>query len=110
MKRWAFGALKLKPDEFWSLTATELEEMLEAFWEEEKRQDDVTNQRVSWQTAHLMNATGNYKKRIKSTDLYKPVEDVEQAEETPKQNIVTRFETAEQKEEYMKDLMSKFGK
>jgi glutamyl-tRNA reductase len=99
----------LKPDEFWGLSLTELLDMIEAMVEEEQRQDDMKNQRVAWQTAHLMNATGNYKKKIKTTDLYKPMVDV-QEEETPKQNIVEKFESKEQKEEYLENLMKKFGK
>lgn len=80
--------------------------------EEEKRQDDVLNQRTAWQTAHLMNSTGNYKKRIKATDLYKPA-DYQQEGETEdeqKQNIVQRFDSPAQKEDYMKNLLEKFGK
>lgn len=82
--------------------------MLEAFVEEEKRQDDMQNQRVSWFTAHLMNASGNLRRRIQPTDLYKPMAQRELEEE--QQNIVKRFETPEQKEDYLKNLLSKFGK
>ncbi|MGG3561650.1 hypothetical protein ABES03_08600 [Neobacillus rhizosphaerae] len=81
--------------------------MLEAFVEEEKRQDDMQNQRVSWFTSHLMNASGNYKKRIQPTDLYKPMD---YREEQGNSNIVKRFESPSQKEEYLKQLMMKFGK
>jgi hypothetical protein len=84
--------------------------MLSALVHEEKRQDDMLNQRVAWQTAHLMNATGNYKKKIKVEHLYKPMSEQEEQEESPKQNIVERFETKEDKEEYLKNLMKKFGK
>jgi hypothetical protein len=99
--------LKLKPDEFWNLTLFEINEMLEAFVAEEQRQDDMENQRVSWFTAHIMNSSGNYKKRIQPTDLYKPMA---QRELEEKQNIVERFESPEQKEEYLNRLMKKFGK
>jgi hypothetical protein len=99
----------LKPDEFWELSLSEFMDLLEAFVEEERRQDDATNQRVAWQTAHLMNATGNYKKRIKADDLYKPM-DSREPEQEVKQKVVERFETPEDKEEYLKNLMSKFGK
>jgi hypothetical protein len=90
------------------MTLVEFNDMLEAFVEEEKRQDDMENQRTSWFTAHLMNASGNYKKRILATDLYKPMNYEEQEKE--QQNIVKRFESKEHKEEYLKNLMSKFGK
>jgi hypothetical protein len=92
------------------MTFMEFHDMLSALVEEEKRQDDMLNQRVAWQTAHLMNATGNYKKKIKVTDLYKPMSEPSETEESPKQNIVERFETNEDKEEYLKNLMKKFGK
>lgn len=82
--------------------------MLEALVEEERRQDDMQNQRTSWAVSHIMNSSGNYKKRIQPTDLYKPLSYVEEQEE--KQNIVTRFESPEHKEEYLKNLMNKFGK
>lgn len=82
--------------------------MLGAFIEEEKRQDDMQNQRVSWFTSHIMNSSGNYKRRIQPTDLYKPMSHKEQEE--AKQNIVERFETPEQKEEYLNNLLKKFGK
>jgi hypothetical protein len=108
LKRWSFGALKLKPEEFWSLTLFELNDMLDAFNHEEKRQDDMLNQRIAWQTSHIMNASGNFKKRIKPEDLYKPMAHKEAEEE--KQNIVERFETPQQKEDYLKNLMKKFGK
>jgi allantoicase len=90
------------------MSVTEFFDMLGAFVEEEQRQDDMLNQRVAWQTAHLMNATGNFKKKIKVEDLYKPRDS--QTEETPKQNIVKKFESKEAKEDYLKNLMKKFGK
>ena len=85
-------------------------DMMDAFVEEEQRQDDVENQRFAWQTAHLMNATGNYKKTIKSTDLYRPLDYVEEDKEVPQQNIVKKFDSKEQKEDYLNALLKKFGK
>jgi hypothetical protein len=98
----------LRPDEFWNLTLVEFMDLLDAFVFEERRQDDMKNQRVAWQTAHIMNSSGNYKKRIKVTDLYKPMDD--RQEERVEQDVVKRFESPEEKEEYLKNLMSKFGK
>lgn len=83
-------------------------DMVEAFAEEERRQDDVKNQRFAWQTAHLMNATGNYKKKIKPTDLYTPVDEVEKSE-IPKQNIVKKFTSKEAKAQYLERLQKKFN-
>lgn len=82
---------------------------MEAFAEEEKRQDDVENQRFAWQTAHLMNATGNYKKAIKPTDLYKPLDYTEE-QATNRQKIVQRFDSKESKEAYLDKLKNKFKK
>lgn len=98
----------MKPDEFWELTLIEIFDLIYAFVEEEKRQDDMENQRVSWFTSHIMNASGNYKKRIQPTDLYKPLNWKEAEEE--QQNIVERFESPDEKKEYLENLMKKFGK
>lgn len=90
------------------MTLVELSEMMEAFTFEEQRIQDVENQRVAWQTAMLMNATGNYRKRINPIDLYKPIDFEEDVVED--QQVVERFESNEQKEDYIKNLMKKFGK
>lgn len=47
--------------------------MLEAEIRIEEEKLDFEMQVVAWQTALLMNSTGNYKKQIKPTDLYKSV-------------------------------------
>ena len=72
--------------------------MLEAVIEEEKRQDDMENQRVSWFTAHIMNSSGNYKKKIKPTDLYEPVTLRE------KKQVEQKRLTPEEKAEYITNL------
>lgn len=38
---------------------------------------DEKMQMMAWQTALLMNSTGNFKKKIKPTDLYTPLAEVE---------------------------------
>jgi hypothetical protein len=83
--------------------------MIEAIVFEENRQDDMLNQRASWVTAHIMNSSGNYKRRIKPTDLYKPMAHQEQ-EQVEQQEVVECFDSPEQKTEYLKNLMKKFGK
>jgi alanine-alpha-ketoisovalerate/valine-pyruvate aminotransferase len=83
--------------------------MLEAFVEEETRLRDLENQRTAWATAHIMNSSGNYRQAIQPTDIYKPLAEQE-AEETTQQNTIKRFESPEQKEEYLRNLMKKFGK
>jgi hypothetical protein len=69
----------------------------------------MLNQRASWVTAHIMNSSGNYKRRIKPTDLYKPMAHQEQ-EQVEQQEVVKRFDSPEQKTEYLQNLMKKFGK
>lgn len=98
----------MKPVEFWDLTLIEFFDLLEAFVEEEKRQDDMKNQRVSWFTSHIMNSSGNYKRAIKPEDLYKPIAQLE--ENNIEQEVIERFESPEQKEAYLKNLLESFGK
>lgn len=81
--------------------------MIEANIHEESRRDDVENQRVSWAVSHLMSATGNFKKRIKPTDLYKPLDTVQEEE---KKKVVKRFDSPEDKQKYLDDLKRKFRK
>lgn len=102
--------MRLKPDEFWSLTPFEIMDMIEAVVFEEQRQDDMLNQRVAWQTAHIMNSSGNYKKTIKPEDLYVPLDSRIKKEKPQEQKIIKRFDSKEQKEEYLNNLMQKFGK
>lgn len=78
--------------------------MLEAFSKEEQRRDDIENQRLSWIAAHLMNASGNYKRRIIPTDLYEPID------QKGKKDAVERFASKEEKEAYLQKLKEKFGK
>lgn len=100
--------MKLKPDEFWNMTLIEFNDMMNAFIEEEIRQDDVQNQRTSWFTAHIMNSSGNMRRAIKPTDLYKPLDYEEQ--QKVEQKVIKRFESPEQKEQYLKNLMAKFDR
>jgi hypothetical protein len=98
--------LKLKPNEFWRMNLTELMDMIDAHVWAENRDSDLENQRVAWQTAHIMNATGKYKKRITPTDLYNP----DDMDENAEQKVVKKFESTEQKEDYLQELKKKFGK
>ncbi|HBI7084841.1 TPA: hypothetical protein K8M77_000312 [Clostridium perfringens] len=38
---------------------------------------DSQMQMLAWQTALLMNSTGNFKKKIKPTDLYTPLAEID---------------------------------
>lgn len=86
--------------------------MIVGIIEEERRQDDLQKQLISWQTAHLMNATGNLKKRLQPSDLYKPMgyPQENEKENKPEQSIVKKFNSPAEKENYLQNLMSKFRK
>ena len=57
-------------------------DMLKAFSKKEEQEFDLKMQVVAWQTAMLMNSTGNYKKKIKPEDLYTPISEMkEEAQE-----------------------------
>lgn len=63
-------------------------------------------QRLAWQTAYLMNATGNFKKNIKPTDLYQSIFDKDEDQE----NISLDKDGAiEQREQLVKELLASFG-
>jgi uncharacterized protein YabE (DUF348 family) len=92
----------------------EIIEMIEAHNHEEARRDDVENQRTAWLASHLMTVmikTNGGKKTIKSTDLYTPMDERDD-DESPKEKkgVIKRFESPEQKMDYLADLKSKFGK
>jgi hypothetical protein len=74
IKKIGYGSLKLKPDELWVLSAAELVDMYEAHVDSVNEEFDTEMQRTSWFTSLLMNATGNFKKRIKPDKLYTPLE------------------------------------
>lgn len=57
---------------------------------------------VAWQTALLMNSTGNFKKKIKPSDLYTPMAE---AREEVKMNT----NKPENKKELQDDLLSAFA-
>jgi hypothetical protein len=92
--------LKLKPDEFWNLTYAELNEMLEYYLEEEKLVIEREQYLVAWQTALLMNATGNYKRTITPEKLLG-----KNKNKSPEVKEIDR----EEKEKKLQELMSKFG-
>lgn len=90
------------------MTFPEFSDMLEGFMFEERRQDDVLNQRTAWQTAHVMNATGKLRSRVKPDDLYTPMSSQPEKEPDDQPNIITRFDSKEAKEKYLEDLQKKF--
>ncbi|WP_179865958.1 phage tail assembly chaperone [Bacillus pseudomycoides] len=103
MKRWGFGTLKLKPNEFWSLTIWELIEMMRYHNEEEAQKLEREEYRIAWQTSLLMNATGNYKRAITPEKLLGLDKDGDKKKEsTEKVNI-------EEKNEKLSGLKAKFN-
>jgi hypothetical protein len=90
----------LKPDEFWNLTYAELNEMLEYYLEEEKLVIEREQYLVAWQTALLMNATGNYKRTITPEKLLG-----KNKNKSPEVKQVDKDE----KEKNLQELMAKFG-
>lgn len=61
---------------------------------------DTKMQMVAWQTALLMNSTGNYKKKIKPVDLYTPLEEKKEQEQKHEEKT---------KEELQQELLSAFA-
>lgn len=51
-----------------------LADMLKAVIDLKEYELDVTMQVLAWQTAQLMNSTGNYKTAVKPDKLYKPMD------------------------------------
>ena len=67
-----YGLLELLPDQFYKLTVNELLDMVNA---RNKRHEQLVDEQLSilaWQTSHIMNSSGNFKKSIKAKDLYNP--------------------------------------
>lgn len=59
----------MRPDDFWGVTPSELVAMAEAVGEDERRLAEDRYFLAAWQTAHLMNATGHYKKPVTPSKL-----------------------------------------
>lgn len=102
--------MKLKPDELWSMSVKDYYDMFEAHVEQQRLQDDIENQRVSWQTAHIMNSSGAYKKKLKPTDLYIPLAEQKEESTKPNKDVIKKFDSKEAKEEYLQNLLKGFGK
>lgn len=91
------------------MTLNEIVDMIEARVHEEQRQDDMENQRVSWLASLLMTTivkSQGGKKTYSPTELYKPLAMRKQEDKA----IVKKFDSREQKDEYLDNLKKKFGK
>jgi hypothetical protein len=82
------------------LSARELVDMYEAYIEVFNEEYDIEMQRTAWFTALLMNASGNFKKRIKPEHLYTPLE---------KQKKRTKEYQKEYVEKQREELKKKFN-
>lgn len=57
-----------------------LGDWIKAHYRAEQEAFDEKMQMVAWQTALLMNSTGNFKKKIKPTDLYTPMAEIDRGQ------------------------------
>jgi hypothetical protein len=101
----AYGLLGLSPEEFYSHTLIDFHERAYFAQDFHSRERDFQMQTVAWQTSLLMNASGNFKKKISHTDLYNSP-----YEETPEEASKTNRMTEEEKQNKLADLKAKFGK
>lgn len=104
IKYWAYGKLGLKPSELYVLDLVILCDMILAYMRVEEEIFDKEMIQLSWQTAILMNSTGNYKKKIKPEDLYVPLDE-------QKKKIKTKAEglNQEKRQKLQKELLSAFA-
>jgi hypothetical protein len=58
--------------------------LIKAEIDRETHETDLHMQKLAWQTAMLMNATGNYKNQIKPNKLYEPLSEVNKSEKKNK--------------------------
>lgn len=77
-------------DYMYDLDLFVLYKLLKAEMDREVHEYDLGMLKLSWQTALLMNATGNYKREVKPESLYTSFEDrqKEQLEEENKQTSI----------------------
>lgn len=67
----------MKASELFNTDLAALKDYIIAHIKAEEDELDKQMQVIAWQTALLMNSTGNYKKSIKPTDLYTSIFDTE---------------------------------
>lgn len=78
--------------------------MIQAQIRKDEETFDMDMQKLAWQTALLMNATGNFKKKIKPSDLYSP-----DYAESKEQEHISGEDTAELKKKLQEELLSTFA-
>lgn len=94
----------MKPDELYKIELNCLGEMIISHTRKEEEDFDLKMQLLAWQTALLMNSTGNYKKKIKPTDLYSPDESTAKEQEN-----ISGEDMLEIKKKLQEELLSTFA-
>lgn len=94
----------MKPDEFWAMGVVDFLDLANAQYRQEEELWDREYQKTAWQTALLMNSTGNYgKKQIKPEQLYKsPFAEKQNNTGSTKKKVDKQYVAQEQ--EQLKDL------
>lgn len=77
--------------------------MILSFIKAEEESFDLKMQMLSWQTALLMNSTGNFKKKIKPDDLYIPLADIVEKEKRKNEGF-----DAEERKRLQEELLQSF--
>lgn len=77
--------------------------MILSFIKAEEEYFDLKMQMLSWQTALLMNSTGNFKKKIKPDDLYRPLADIVEKEKRKNEGF-----DAEERKRLQEELLQSF--
>ncbi|MPM81675.1 hypothetical protein SDC9_128732 [bioreactor metagenome] len=91
---------KLDYDTLHEIDGCILDRLIEAQINKEIHEYDLDMQKIAWQTAYLMNSTGNYKRPVKPDKLYTPI-----AKQGEQKKNNKKIDVKSQREE----LMKKFG-
>lgn len=78
--------------------------MIQAQIRNDEETFDMNMQMLAWQTALLMNSTGNFKKKIKPSDLYSS-----DYAESKEQESVSNEDVSEVKKKLQEELLSTFN-
>ena len=96
--------MRIKPWELYELDLVILGEMIVACMRAEEEAFDMQMQITAWQSALLMNSTGNFKKKIKPEDLYTPLADFVEKEKKKQEGF-----NPEDKQKLQEELLKSFG-
>lgn len=100
---YGYAYYKISHDELYRMDVQILGDMFKAVIDKDERKADMNMQMLSWQTALLMNATGNYKNPIKPVDLYTPITDLKEKEQISVDDI------EKQRRVKQEELLKSFG-